>query len=126
MIDGLISGKVFGTPKQCTAKTGSVFALAKVRCTIGDGGSIFVNVIAFDVGACTSLVALGDGDSVSISGTLTPKVWTDKAGATRPSLDIVAQAVLTPYHAKRKRKAVTAEPVHRQQDDFPESESLDF
>ena len=65
-------------------------------------------------------------DSISISGTLTPKIWTDKTGATRPSLDIVAQAVLTPYHAKRKRKAVTAVPVQRLKDDFPESESLDF
>jgi len=53
-----------------------------------------------------ALLALDDGDSISLAGTLTPKVWEDKNGATRPALDMVAHAVLTAYHVTRKRKAV--------------------
>jgi hypothetical protein len=33
-------------------------------------------------------------------------VFTDKHGAARPSLDLLAHSVLTEYHVARKRKAV--------------------
>lgn len=107
MIDGLIAGKLYGQPAQRTGKSGKPFAVAKLRCAAGDGESLFVNVIAFDCDTCTALLALGDGDSVALVGALTPKVWTDKQGNTRPTLDIVATQVLTPYHVTRKRKAVS-------------------
>ena len=121
MIDALISGKLYGQPAQRTGKSGKPFAVAKVRCAAGDGESLFVNVIAFDPDTCTALLALGDGDSVALAGTLTPKVWTDKQGNTRPTLDIVAAQVLTPYHVTRKRKAVANEGQHGN-DDFPMSD----
>lgn len=106
MIDGLIAGKLYGQPQQRTGKSGKPFAVAKVRCAAGDGESLFVNVIAFDAGTCSALLALADGDSVAMAGALTPKVWTDKQGTARPTLDIVAAQVLTPYHVTRKRRAV--------------------
>ena len=108
MIDGLISGKVYGQPVQRTAKTGKPFAVAKVRVSAGDGDGVFVSVIAFDAAPCAALLALGEGDAVSMAGALTPKVWMDKAGAAHPALDIVAHQVLTPYHVTRKRKAIAA------------------
>ena len=106
MIDGLISGKLYGCAESRTGQSGSVFVTAKVRAAGGDGESIFVNVIAFADEAKAALLALDDGDSVALAGTLTPKVWEDKNGATRPALDMVAHAVLTAYHVQRKRKAV--------------------
>ena len=106
MIDALISGKLYGQPTERTSKSGKPFALAKVRAAGGDGESLFVNVIAFDAAPCTALLALGDGDSVALSGSLTPKVWTDKGGNARPGLDLVAHAVLTTYHVTRKRTAM--------------------
>ena len=110
MISGLISGKVYGTPQRRTSKTGNTFAIAKVRKPTGEGGeSLFTSVIAFDDEPCAALLALGDGDSVSLAGTLTPKVWIDKEGTPRPALDIVASHVLTAYHVQRKRRAVTGE-----------------
>ena len=109
MIDALIQGKIYGQPVQRTAKTGKPFAVAKVRCAAGDGESIFVSVIAFDAAPCATLLALGEGDAVSMAGTLTPKVWTDKAGTAKPALDLVAQQVLTPYQVTRKRKAVSGQ-----------------
>ena len=106
MIDSLISGKLYGQPTERTSKTGKPFALAKVRAAAGDGESLFVNVIAFDDAPVAALLALGDGDSVALSGSLTPKVWTDKEGNTRPSLDLVAHQVLTTYHVTRKRNTM--------------------
>ena len=109
MIDGLIAGKVYGKPLERTSKAGQPFAVAKVRAAAGDGESLFVNVIAFDAAPCAALLALGDGDSVAMSGTLTPKVWTDKDGNARPALDLVAHQVLSAYHVTRKRNAMQRE-----------------
>lgn len=109
MIDGLIGGKLYGKPAQRKSSNGKTYYTAKVRTTAGDGDSLFVNVIVFSQPVGTSLLALDDGDSVSLAGTLTPKVWTPPSGEPRPSLDMVAHAVTTAYHVTRKRRAVTQE-----------------
>ena len=106
MIDALIAGKVYGQPKQMTSKAGKPFATAKVRAAAGEGEALFVNVIAFGAGTVAALLALGDGDSVALAGSLTPKVWTDREGNTRPAVDLVAHQVLTAYHVTHTRKAV--------------------
>ena len=111
MIDGLIAGRIYGKPTERTSKTGKPFAIAKVRAATGEGESMFINVIAFDTAPCTALLALGDGDSVALSGSLTPKTWTDKEGNTRPALDLVAHQVLTTYHVTRKRTAMHPPPA---------------
>ncbi|APZ42929.1 single-stranded DNA-binding protein [Acidihalobacter ferrooxydans] len=108
MIDALISGKLYGTPQERTASTGNPFIALKLRATAGDGASLFVNVIAFAPDTCAALMALGDGDSVALAGTLTPKAWIDREGEARPSLDMVAHACLSAYHVTRKRKAMKA------------------
>jgi single-stranded DNA-binding protein len=97
MIDGLIGGKLHGKPAQRVGQSGKAFITATVRTPTANGDALFVNVIAFaqDVGA--ALLALDDGDSVSISGALTPKAWTDRNGEVRPALDMVAHALLTTY-----------------------------
>ncbi|WP_321955362.1 single-stranded DNA-binding protein [Burkholderia cenocepacia] len=106
MIDGLVSGKLYGTAASRTGQSGTQFVTAKVRAAVGDGEALFVNVIAFADDAQSALLALNDGDSVALAGSLTPKVWTDKHGAAKPALDMVVHAVLTAYHVKRKRAAV--------------------
>ncbi|CAN7351370.1 single-stranded DNA-binding protein [Acidovorax sp. NB1] len=94
MIDGLVAGRLYGEIEQRMDKAGKTFALAKVRASTADGEVLFVNVIAFDAGVCASLLSLQDGDSVALSGSLTPRVWTDKQGNTRPALDMVAHRVV--------------------------------
>ena len=106
MIDALIGGKLFGSPTRRTGASGKPFVTCKVRTTSGDGDSIFVNVICFDPSVGDSLLALGDGESVALAGALTPKVYTPTGGDPRPALDLVAHAVLTSYHVKRKREAM--------------------
>jgi single-stranded DNA-binding protein len=73
-----------------------------------DGEAVFVNVITFSESVGNRLMALDDGDSVSLAGAMTPKVWNDKNGEALPSLDMVAQAVLTPYHVARKRQCAAS------------------
>lgn len=106
MMDALIAGRVHGQPTARAGKSGKPFAVAKVRAAGGDGEALFVSVIAFDEAPCKALLALSDGDSVALSCSLTPKVWTDREGNTRPALDLVAHQVLTAYHVTRKRAAV--------------------
>ncbi len=108
MIDALIAGRVYGAPEQRTDKHGHAYAVAKVRTLTGSGEAVFVSVIAFDDAPVAALLALGDKDSVAIAGELTPKAWTDKTGAARPSLDLIAHQLLTPYSVTRKRKALEA------------------
>jgi single-stranded DNA-binding protein len=104
MIDGLIAGKLYGTAQARTGQSGRDFVTA--RATASDGETLFVNVITFSDTTGAALLARDDGEAVSLAGTLTPKVWTDKHGEARPALDMNAHAVLTAYHVRRKRKAV--------------------
>jgi single-stranded DNA-binding protein len=107
MIEGLIAGTLVGLAEVRQGKNGTSFALAKVKAIAGDGESQMVNVIAFAAEASAALMALDDGDAVALAGALTPKVWTDKQGNTRPALDMVATQVLTVYHATQKHTEIS-------------------
>jgi len=106
MIEGLVTGTLVGMAEQRQGKNDSAFVVAKVKAAPGDGESLIVNVIAFAAEACAALLALDEGDTLALSGALSPKVWTDKQGNTRPALDMVASQVLTVYHVDRKRSAL--------------------
>lgn len=108
MIDGLVAGKLFGFAEQRKGKNETHFVVAKVLATPSEGDSLFVNVIAFNADACKALLALQDGDTLALAGNLTPKVWTDKQGNTKPSLDMVAHQILSVYHVGNKRDALDA------------------
>ena len=105
MIDGLIGGKLHGKPVQRTGQSGKQFVTAKVRTPTTAGDTLFVNVITFSESVGAILLALEDGDSVCLSGALTPKVWTDSKGESRPVLDMVAHAAISSYNVTRKRQA---------------------
>jgi single-stranded DNA-binding protein len=106
MIDVLIAGKLYGAPSSRTGQNGKTLVAARGRVAMGDGESLFVNVIAFDETAKSALLTLADGQSISLAGTLTPKVWTDWSGDAKPGLDMVVHAALTAYHVQRKRRAM--------------------
>lgn len=82
--------------RRSAARTaGKAYSLAKVRASTAEGEVLFVNVIAFDNDLCASLHRLRDGDSVALSGSLNPRVWTDKQGNARPALDMVAHRLIS-------------------------------
>jgi single-stranded DNA-binding protein len=107
MIEALIAGTLVGLAETRHGKNGTTYVLAKIKALAADGDSIIVNVIAFSTEASAALMALDDGDAVSVTGALTPKVWTDKQGNTRPALDLIASNVLTVYHANQKGMALS-------------------
>lgn len=100
MIDALIAGRLYGDPKEGEGKSGNVYTTAKVKVTAGNGETYLCNVIAFDDDVQDALMDLDDGDSVALSGSLTPKVYHEKNGDTRPALDLVCHKVLTAYPQK--------------------------
>lgn len=110
MIDALITGRLYGHAEERAGQAGSTFVTCKVRVARDDADAVICNVIAFDEAVRGTLLALGDGDSVALSGALTPKVWTDKQGNARPALDLIAHAVLTVYHVARRRRAAHGRP----------------
>lgn len=108
MIETLITGKLYGAPKQGTTKNGGSYANAKVKVPAGDGETLFANIITFSDTAVQALCALTDGDPVACVGTLKVSTYTSKTGDTRVSLDIAASQILTLYQVKRKRDKTEA------------------
>lgn len=104
MIDALIGGSLHGTPVNRIGPSGKPFVGAKLITPTGNGDRVLVNVIAFDESVRNALMALNNGDSVALSGALTPRVWTPPNGGPRAALDIVAHSITTSYHITRKRQ----------------------
>lgn len=107
MFDGLLGGKIYGQPAQRTGKNNNTFVVAKMRVPVAEGESMFASLIAFDSKACAGLMALSDGDSASVAGAVTVKVWTGhQDGQPRPAVDVVVSQVLSVYAIKKKRNKV--------------------
>jgi hypothetical protein len=71
MIDALIAGRIYGAPVARTTKGSRPYATCKVRVSTANGKAIFVSVVAFSAPTVTALLALSDGDSAALAGTLT-------------------------------------------------------
>lgn len=111
MLEGLVAGSLFKAPEQRIAKnSGRSYVNCMVRTTMRDNESLMVSVTAFGDDICRCLMALGDGDAVALAGSLTVRTWIDKKGELRPSLDMVANQLLTSYHLSRKRKSMQPPP----------------
>jgi single-stranded DNA-binding protein len=105
MIEALIAGRLHSLAEERTGKNGNPFVVAKVLAANTDGENLIVNVIAFEAATCKALLQLQEGDALALTGSLTPRVWTDKQGATRPSLDMVAYKSLSLHDVQHKRSA---------------------
>ena len=106
MIDALIGGTLHNAAVKRRSANGKPFFTGKVRAAMGDGESIFFNVIAFSETVGNVLLALDAGESVSLAGALTPEVWVPTSGDPRPVLDLLVHAATAAYHVTRNRQAV--------------------
>ena len=99
MIDGIISGVLVLPPKRLFTRRASPYVIGKidVMAVRQDGQAVRGNVIAFDAGVCTALLAMSKGDTVSLGGIITPKL-ADDYGQAVVELNITALAVLSGYH----------------------------
>ena len=102
MIDALVAGRLMGDASRRVDKANRAYIVARVLARNKADEEFIVNVIAFDDAPCAALLALADGDALSLAGALTPKVWTDKQGMHRPSLDLIATRVMSVGDASRQ------------------------
>ncbi|HNU11305.1 MAG TPA: single-stranded DNA-binding protein [Rubrivivax sp.] len=98
-------GKLLSDPERRTAANGKHFTTARLSASIGGDESVLCSVIAF-AAVAEQLSALAKGDTVAITGRCTPKAWLGKDGTPKAGLDIVADALLSVYHLRRKRQAM--------------------
>jgi single-stranded DNA-binding protein len=110
VIDGLATGVLAGAPQEKMSASGKAYVQAKLRVPVADGESVFVLATAFDGDVRRALLALQSGDSVALSGTLKLGVWTPpQGGEARINVSMIAHALTTAYHVKRRREAVRGE-----------------
>lgn len=111
MIDALISGRLRGSPSIRKANNGSTFTTFRLAAMDRNGDSVLCSCIAFNAGAQSAISAMGDGDSVSVSGEATLSSWPGSDGVSRQGLEVLVHNVMTAYHVGRKRKAGAADGV---------------
>jgi len=103
MIDVLIQGRLRGAAAVKTTKTGNPFATFKLAASDKTGESVLCSCIAFSATVVETVQRLGDGDSIAVSGEAAISSWQGRDGSARHGLDVTVHAVLTAYHAGRKR-----------------------
>ena len=102
--DVLISGRLRGTPILRSASNGSPYLLFRVAAVDKTGESLLCGCIAFSDTVIRAVQALGEGDSIAVTGEACISTW-DSGGTLCHGLDVTAHGVLTAYHVGRKRKA---------------------
>ncbi len=107
-IVALVTGRLIADPETRTSEgtRGKPYTLAKVAAAT-DEGSALVSVVAFG-SVAEQLAALSKGDTVALSGRAKPTAWQGREGeGPRAGVSMVADHLLTAYHLRRKRQAVS-------------------
>ncbi|MCC8400953.1 single-stranded DNA-binding protein [Paraburkholderia sp. MMS20-SJTN17] len=131
MIDALLGGSLAKDPESRTAKNGNPYALVTLRVPNGGNIALFARITAFDAHVRDELLSLGKGDALSVAGPLEVGAWKADNGEVRPSLSMVAHAIVSPYHVKRRRAAIQGSPKARaphqgSQAPAPANDPVDF
>lgn len=105
MIRALISGELFADPIERTTAAGKPFATARLSVPQAEGDRLFASLVTFEADAVARLLQLKKGASVSAAGTLKVATWQARDGATKPSLDLVADEIASTTPRPRKPKA---------------------
>jgi single-stranded DNA-binding protein len=118
MIAALVTGSLFRAPEQRTSKAGREFATATILVK-GNDGSSFIRVAAFSESAQNELMRLGDGDAISVQGSLKVELYTSADNISKISLSIVADNILHLRQPPRERRTAEVQKVFR----LPEAKS---
>jgi hypothetical protein len=101
--DVLLLGKLRGQLTEGTASNGNPFGRFKLGVIDKKGEGLLASCITFAPAALAIVARLDEGDSVAISGEAAVTTWVAAGGATRAGLDVTVAAVMTAFHASRKR-----------------------
>ena len=94
MIRALITGTLYGSPEQRTAKSGSLFTTAKLRADGKDGATVWCSLVAFGELA-ERLATLAANAAVAVSGRAEVNAWLDKQGEPKAGLSLVVDELAT-------------------------------
>lgn len=101
----LCTGRMLADPELRTTNSGRPYTRARVVAGTDGGDTQLVTVIAF--GHIGDQVAeLGKGDTVAVTGRARLEAWTHRDGEPQIGLTLKADALLTQYHVRRRRKAM--------------------
>lgn len=125
MIRALVVGELRADPQQRMGKNGKPYALARLSVPMGDQGRVSCSLIVFEAEAVTRLLRLGAGASVAAAGTLKVGVYEGNDGATRASLDMVADEIASTTPRPKKPKPAPAHRAH-QGDGDPFDDDVDW
>ena len=106
MIAALITGTLRCKAERRTSRSGNPYVATRIRVQSGEGSASVVCVVAYAAGVQEALLALDIGEAVAIAGVLSARAWTDRDGVALPTLDLIADQVLTVHHAKHKREVL--------------------
>jgi single-stranded DNA-binding protein len=89
----LIQGELHRDPVQRASASGKTFVTCNIK-SIRDGDTTWCSVITFSEDAMAELLRLKAGDAVSVQGKLKVGICQKDGSDPRPSLDVVASAVV--------------------------------
>jgi len=104
MSDALISvwGRLGQDPKAIDTSSGKPMTVASLAVAIGSSEkeeTLWLGVVAFG-GLAEILAKHAKGDTLSVSGRLQRRTWTDRDGAERQDLRVIADAVVSARAAR--------------------------
>jgi single-stranded DNA-binding protein len=100
----LVSGALSRAPELKTSKSGKAYVTATVKVA-ADGAAEFWSIVVFSESAQAELTRLGEGDKVSIQGSLKVEPYTGRDGQTRINRTVFADHVLALRQPPRERKS---------------------
>ena len=125
MIRALVVGELRADPQQRMGKNGKPYVLARLSVPMGDQGRVSCSLIVFEAEAVARLLQLRAGASVAAAGTLKVGVYEGNDGATRASLDMVADEIASTTPRPKKPKPAPAHRAH-QGDGDPFDDDVDW
>lgn len=109
MLNVLITGKLIKDPASKTAKNGNEYAVAALAVPT-EGEQFVANVVTFDSALVEKVLAMQKGDALSVTGTAQLNIWQPQNGDARPTMSVIAGAVLSVYEATKRRAQTETTP----------------
>jgi len=99
-----VSGRLAYDPREVATKSGKPMTTARLACDDDDGGTVWLDVVAFG-GKAEWLARAVKGDRVAAMGKVKMNRWTDRqTGEEREALQLLADSIMAPAPKPKKAK----------------------
>jgi single-stranded DNA-binding protein len=104
MIDALINGKLIRDTETKISGKGTAYCNFLLAVPIGEEQPVIVSGIAFN-DAAERIGRLKKGDAMTVTGSLKPSSWNDKAtGEAKTGLSVTVSSCLSAYDVAKRRE----------------------